>query len=445
MSDSLYQQTLDYISSYTDYEKKPMPHAAANYDLRRMDELLARLGNPHLQAKSIHIAGTKGKGSIAAMVAAVLSASGYTTGLYTSPHLHTLRERIKVDGKLISEDELTTLVQKVKPEVEAVNRKATYGKLTTFELLTALGFTYFGQKRVDFQVLEVGLGGTFDATNVITPEVCVISNISLDHTAILGNTLTEIAGEKTGIIKPGCVVVTAPQSDDALQVIEKVCLEKGVPLVRVGKDVLGRITGFNWERQQLQVKGKLDNYELNVPLLGSYQLDNVLAAIATLEVLAEKGFNVAKDNIIQGLVQVKWPGRFQILNLHPIVMVDGAHNPESARKLRQSLEQYFDFNQAILIIGASSDKDIAGIISELISLFNKVIITRSIHPRAMATAKIKAEIKKYGVPVQETSDISAALPLALDQAGEKDLICITGSLFVVAGAIEQAVRLGLQK
>ena len=189
-----YQQALDYIYSFIDYEKTPkLRYNAANYDLRRVGELLARLGNPHLEATSVHIAGTKGKGSIAAMVASVLSVSNYTTGLYTSPHLHTLRERMRVDGKLISEDELVTLVQKLQPEVEIVNQKATYGRLTTFELLTALGFAHFSSKRADFQVLEVGMGGRLDATNVINPEVCIITSISFDHMQVLGHTLSEIA------------------------------------------------------------------------------------------------------------------------------------------------------------------------------------------------------------------------------------------------------------
>ena len=205
-----YRQAEAYIFSYTDYEKIPVPHDSANYDLRRMDELLARLGNPHLGARSVHIAGTKGKGSVAAMVASALSDSGYKTGLYTSPHLHTWRERMRVNGELITEAEFVALVAKIKPEVEAVNRRAAYGQLTTFELLTALGFAFFQLKGVVFQVLEVGMGGKFDATNVIIPEVSIITSISFDHTEVLGDTLAKIAGEKAGIIKPGSTAVMSP-------------------------------------------------------------------------------------------------------------------------------------------------------------------------------------------------------------------------------------------
>ncbi len=438
-----YQQALDYIYSFIDYETVPRPRDAANYDLRRMEELLGRLDNPHLKAKSVHIAGSKGKGSVAAMMASALTASGYTTGLFTSPHLHTFNERIRVDGELISEAELASLVERLKPEVEAVNRKATYGRLTTFELMTALGFTYFKLKGVDFQVIEVGLGGRLDATNVIQPEVCIITSISFDHTEVLGNTLAQIAAEKAGIIKSGCVVVTSPQPDEAARVIKDTCLNRGVRLVRVGSDVTWQSLGFDSSRQSLRVAGRLASYELSIPLLGQHQLENAATAVAALEVLAEKGFHISGDSITKGLAQVSWPGRLQVLSRQPLILVDGAHNPDSARKLRQSLERYFDFDRAILIIGVSSDKDIAGIVSELVSLFDKVIVTHSIHPRAMATAPIVAEFSKHGMEAQETDDISIALPLALTLAGEKDLICVTGSLFVVAGAIEQADKLCL--
>jgi len=433
-----YQQALDYIFSYTDYEKVPMPHDPAFYDLRRVDELLARLGNPHLGAKSVHIAGTNGKGSTAAMIASALTASGYTTGLYTSPHLHTWRERIRVNGRLISEEELTALVERLKPEIEAVNQKATYGQLTTFEMLTALAFAHFKLKEVDFQVLEVGLGGKFDATNVIKPEVCIITSISFDHTEVLGNSLAEIAAEKAGIIKPGCVVVTSPQPDEVNTVIEETCFSHGVELVRVGSNITWQGISSNLNRQLLQVKGRLDSYELSIPLLGDYQLGNAATAVAALEVLAIRGVNISKNSIISGLAQVGWPGRLQILSHRPLLIVDGAHNPDSARRLKQSLEQHFDFDRAILVIGASSDKDIAGIISELAPPFDKVIVTRSRHPRAMPLPLLKAEFRRHGVEAQAIDTVSEALSLALALAGARDLVCVTGSLFVVAEAIEQA-------
>jgi len=432
-----YQQALDYLYSFIDYETMHVPRDAANYDLRRVEELLLRLGNPHLAAKSVHIAGTNGKGSIAAMVTAALTASGYTTGLYTSPHLNELRERFRVNGELITQGELIALVEKLKPEVEVVNQKATYGELTTFELLTALGFVHFKLKGVDFQVLEVGLGGRLDATNVIQPEVCIITSISFDHMDVLGSSLTELASEKVGIIKLGSMVVTSPQPDEVAQVIEKTCLNCEVGLVRVGSDVVWQSLGFDSKRQLLQVKGKLGSYKLSIPLLGYYQLENAATAVAALEVLAGRGFNISRDSIINGLAQVSWPGRFQILSHHPLLVVDGAHNPDSARKLKQSLVQYFDFHRAILVIGVSWDKDVAGIISEIVPLFEKVIVTRSRHPRAMALEQLIAVFRRQGVEVQAVEVVSEALSLALSMAGTRDLVCVTGSLFVVAEAIEQ--------
>jgi len=435
------QQALDYIYSFIDYESQPRPRDAAHYDLRRMDELLARLGNPHLKAKTVHVAGTKGKGSVAAMVASALVAAGYDTGLFTSPHLSTFNERIRVNDRLISDRELVALVERLQPEVAAVNDKATYGKITTFELMAVLAFCYFELKKVDWQVIEVGLGGRLDATNVVRPEVAVITSISLDHTEVLGNTLAGIATEKAGIIKPYASLVISPQAAEAADVIEEVCRSTGIEPVRVGSDVTWQKLGSDIDRQSLLVKGRLDSYRLSIPLLGQHQVRNAATAVAVLEILQEKGFAVSRESIIDGLARVRWPGRLQVLRRRPLVVVDGAHNPDSAAKLRQALEEYFDFDRAILIIGTSSDKDIAGIAAELAPLFDEVIVTRSIHPRALETAPIAAEFKRYGLEAQETGDIVEALPLALARAGEKDIICVTGSLFVVAGAIEQAKSL----
>ena len=451
MPDSLYQQALDYLYSFIDYETMRQPRDAACFDLRRMDELLARLGNPHLKARTVHIAGTKGKGSTAAMIASALTSAGYRTGLYTSPHLTDLRERFRVDGELISEAAIVELAGRLKQEVEVVNQENKYGKLTTFELLTALGFLYFAQEGVAFQVVEVGLGGRLDATNVVRPEVCVITVIGLDHMDALGSSLTQIASEKAGIIKPGSVVVSSPQSDEAACVIEERCLEYNVKLIRVGVNVTWQRLGFEADRQLLKVNGRLASYDIALPLLGSYQRENAAVAVAALEVLAERGFNITRDDIITGLEKVSWPGRFQVLGQKPLIVADGAHNPASIRQLKLSLADYIKncisykknskpFDKAILVIGASADKDIAGIVSELFLLFNEVIVTRSRHPRSMATDTIVTEFRKYGLGTHVTESVSEALSQALSLVGEGDLICITGSLFVVGEAIEYLDR-----
>lgn len=432
-----YQQALDYLYSHIDYEKIPMPHALAHYDLRRVEELLARLGNPHLSARSVHVGGTNGKGSTAAMIASALTTSGYRTGFYSSPHLNTIRERFRVDGTLITEDELTSIVNEMKPEVERVNRQADHGQLTTFELLTALAFTYFKLKGVDFQVLEVGMGGKFDATNVILPEVSVITSISLDHTAVLGDSLTKIAQEKAGIIKPDGTLVLAPQFDQVVPVIVAACRDQKAELVMVGKDITWRNLGFDGKRQLLRVEGRLDSYELAIPLLGQYQLENAATALASLEVLSVRGFSLSRDSITRGLAVTNWAGRLQILNRQPLLVVDGAHNPDAARRLRQSLKVYFDFKRSVLVMGASSDKDVAGVVSELAPAFDRVIVTRSAHPRAMEPARLKAEFRKYGVEARSTESIHEALSLVVKMAGPEDLVCVTGSLFVVAEVIKQ--------
>ncbi len=444
MVDARYQAALDYIYSFVDYERVPRPRDAANYDLRRVDELLARVGDPHRKVRSVHIAGSKGKGSVAAMVAAVLARSGYRTGLYTSPHLIAFNERIRIDGEMVPDADVTRLVDRLKPEVTAVNEAARYGRLTTFEVITAIGFMYFAEKHCDFQVIEVGLGGRLDATNVIIPEVAVITSISLEHTDVLGNTLALIAGEKAGIIKPGAIVVSAPQADEAREVFERTCRERKAKLIQAGADITWQTVRFDAHGQTLRVKGRLGSYEVTVPLLGEYQLENTAVAVGVLEVLMEKGFHVTPESIASGLAGVSWPGRLQVLNQRPLVVVDGAHNPYSAGRLRDALKRHFKFDKATLIIGTSSDKDINGIAAELASLFDRVIITRSIHPRALATAPLVDAFARLGIAAEATDDISTALPLALAKAGPKDLICVAGSLFVVAGAIEQAGVLGLK-
>jgi len=451
MANSPYQQALDYLYSFIDYETMRQPRTATHFDLRRMDELLARLGNPHLIARTVHIAGTKGKGSNAAMIASALTAAGYKTGLYTSPHLIDLRERFRVDGELISEATIIELVERLKPEVEVVNQEAKYGMLTTFELLTVLAFLYFAQERIDFQVVEAGLGGRLDATNVVKPEVCVITTIGFDHLETLGNSLAQIAAEKAGIIKPGSVVVSSWQPDEAARVIEDSCVKNNTRLIRAGTDITWQSLGFKVDRQLIKVSGRLADYRIALPLLGRYQQENTAVAVATLEVLTERGFNINRDSIIAGLEKVKWPGRFQVLGRKPLIVADGAHNQASIRQFKQSLSDYIEgcvgyrkdnepFDKAILVIGASADKDIAGMALELSPQFNEVVITRSRHPRSMATENIVAEFRKYGLEIHATESVPEAISLALSHAGKRHLICITGSLFVVGEAIEHLER-----
>jgi dihydrofolate synthase/folylpolyglutamate synthase len=428
-----YRHAVDFLLERTDYERWPGYAYASRFDLRRMEDLLQRLGNPHLHARTIHVAGSKGKGSTAAMISAGLVAAGYQTGLYTSPHLVTLRERIKVNGKPILKGELGKVVAQMRPHIEEMDRQSTYGELSTFELLTAAAFLHFKRAGVDFQVLEVGLGGRLDATNVVTPEVSVITSISLDHTEVLGDTIALIAGEKAGIIKPGVPVVSSPQADEASTVINETCLQKGADLTVVGKDISWKEIRSNLSGQSLNVSGQRDFYQLTIPLLGYYQLQNAATAVAVLEKLGISG-----DRIQAGLAGTRWPGRLQILSRRPLLVVDGAHSGDSAKRLREALRRHFHFDKVILIIGMSADKNMYMIVKELAPIADGVIATQSRHPRAASPAAVAGEFSGMGagVGVDTAESVAPAIMMARERAGKRDLILATGSLFLVGEVIE---------
>ena len=433
-----YSQAEEYLDTFTNYEQIPgITYAASDYSLRHVEELLDRMGNPQSAARTIHIAGTKGKGSVAAMTAQVLSSSGYKTGLYTSPHFHTLRERITIDGKLISEAEFAAAMAEVKPFIESMRHDATFRQLTYFEALTALAFAYFRAKRVDFQVLEVGLGGRLDATNVVAnPAVCVITSISFDHTQILGNTIEEIGREKAGIIKPGSWVVISPQPEQVASIIIDICREKNAKPVQVGDDVTWHKTGGDLHHQSLVVEGRAQTYHVDIPLLGDFQLENCATSVAALEILSSQGFNISAANIAQGLARVRWPGRFQIVQRHPTVLIDGAHNVASMKRLASNIKAYFPHKGIVLVFGTSCDKDIPGIIGELVGLSPQVIVTKAYHSRAAPPSTLVAEFTKRGLEPEIRETVGEAISRALSVAGETDIVCVTGSLFVVAQALD---------
>ena len=436
-----YRQAENYILSFTDYEKIPgIAYTSANYDLRRMERLLQPLGNPHLGTRTVHIAGTKGKGSTAVMISQTFIAAGYKTGLFTSPHLHTLRERIRINGTMISESDFAALVTKLKPIVEKINNESVYGELTTFEILTAVVFAYFKDSQVDFQVLEVGLGGRLDATNVAKADVCVITSLSLDHTEILGDTVAKIAAEKAGIIKHGCIVVSAPQVEEAAKIIEQACRQQRARLIQVGKDVTWHKTDSNLRQQTMKIKSKTGDYDLTIPLLGDHQLENAATALAALEVLVCLGAKISAQNIAQGFSQVSWPGRLQILSHEPMVVVDGAHNAYSMSKLVEFIKNYFTCNRCFVIFGTSCDKDIPGMARELRPLTDNIIVTSSSHPRAASTSILVEEFAKQGIKVDVIENTSTALSKALVTTQKTGLILVAGSLFVVAEAIDFFTR-----
>jgi dihydrofolate synthase/folylpolyglutamate synthase len=313
--------------------------------------------------------------------------------------------------------------------------------LTYFEALTALAFAYFKTKRAEFQVLEVGLGGRLDATNVVKPLVCVITPISLDHTQILGSSLEEIAREKAGIIKHGCWVVISPQPVEAALVIINTCREKEAKVVvQVGKDIGWHKTGGDLYHQSLTIEGRARKYQVNIPLLGDFQLENAASAVAVLEILASEGFTISAVDITQGLARVKWPGRLQILRENPIVLVDGAHNVASIRGLVSNVRKYFNYRRIFLVFGTSCDKDIAGIVNELVVLSPRVIVAEAGHSRAAPLSALVAEFSKRGIEPEIRNTISEAMSLAVSMADEQDIVCVTGSLFVVAEALDYFSR-----
>jgi dihydrofolate synthase/folylpolyglutamate synthase len=433
-----YRQALAYLYGFTDYERRGFAaYAPEFYDLDRMRRLLALMGDPQRTFRAVHIAGTKGKGSTAAMIESVLRAAGYRTGLYTSPHLHTFRERIQVSGGLIPEIDVARLVEEMRPAISQV------AEITTFEVMTGLAFAWFAEQAVEWAVLEVGLGGRLDATNVVTPSVAVITTISLDHTAILGETLTEIATEKAGIIKPGAPVVSAPQADEALAVIEATCRRFDVPLILVGHD-------WTWEAgpaspagstppepcldgQVFTIRHGQDALEgLWLPLLGEYQLVNAATSVATFSVLRAAGAQVTESAVREGLRAVQWPGRLEILAREPMVVVDSAHNGDSAQKLMAALHTLCAFQRLIIVLGASADHVTPELMEALLSRADRAIATRSQHPRAADPDWLRSRAMASGFHLEVADSVPQALALALADAGPEDLICCTGSVFVAA-------------
>jgi len=429
-----YKDALDYIYSFTDYEKKSSyRYAPEIFDLARVEKLLVSLNNPHQRFKSIHIAGTKGKGSVAAMSESILRAAGYRTGLYTSPHLHTFRERIQVNGRLIPQETVASLTEQLQPLVSQVEG------LTTFEIITALGFLYFVERGVEFAVLEVGMGGRLDATNVVNSLVDIITSLSYDHTHILGETLPLIAREKAGIIKSKALVVSAPQVPEAMAVIEEVCREKDAELTVIGRDWTWEVGEANLEGQWFRVttnEFRVTSYELWIPLLGRHQLINATVVVAAIEKLRQRGINISEAGVREGLRQVRWPGRLEILGRRPLVVADCAHNADSAGKLKAALEELFTYRHLILIFGASTDKDIEGMMGELFPLAHQVIVTQARHARATDSCVLHQKALTLRREVIVSDSVDGALSLALETAGPQDLICVTGSIFVVAEARE---------
>jgi dihydrofolate synthase/folylpolyglutamate synthase len=437
-----YSEAIDYIYSFTNYEVKPEYRYAPDViDPTRPRRLLALLGHPQAHYPSIHIAGTKGKGSVAAICASAFKAAGKRTGLYTSPHLQTFNERIQIDGRMIANDELAELVDEIRLVIDQIDG------ITTFEVITALAFLYFARQQVDIAVVEVGLGGRLDATNLLEPVVSMITSLSLDHTHLLGETLAEIAGEKGGIIKPGVPVVTAWQPPEAMGVLQTIAEERGAPIVVVGRDWWYEIDETTLDGQLFRAgkrEERGERYEL--ALLGEHQVLNATVALAALDLVRDRLPHLALENdtIRRGLAEVHWPGRFQVIHREPVVILDGAHNVDSALKLRRALEELFPSRRRILVLGVTAEKDVGGIIGALAPVADEIIVTTADHPRAATPLELAREVEQAGFACATSRGVADGLRMALAQASVGDVICVTGSLFVVGDALSvwQGERLG---
>ncbi len=427
-----YKDALTYIYSFTDYEKRGFAiYAPEFYSLDRVHRLLSLLGNPHHKFRSVHIAGTKGKGSTAAMIESALRAAGHATGLYTSPHLHTFRERIQAHGSPIPEAGVVRLVDAMRCLLDQVPG------ITTFEVMTALALAWFADQEIEWAVLEVGLGGRLDATNAVTPIVSVITPISLDHTAILGDTLAQIASEKAGIIKNSVPVVSAPQTVEALDVIQAASEKMGAPLVLVGRDWTWQGGRADLDGQALRIRDQHDGgFDVWLPLLGAHQAVNAATAVAALDLVSWAGARVDITAIREGLRTVQWPGRFEVLSRAPLLVVDSAHNGDSARKLMIALKEYCQFRRLLMVMGASADHATPEVLQALLAEASLAIATKTRHPRAASPEWLQARAAELNLRMEASESVAQALDRVLSEAGPDDLICCAGSVFVAAEARE---------
>jgi dihydrofolate synthase/folylpolyglutamate synthase len=445
---SRYQETLDYLYGLVNFEHRRLDqYVAENITLDRPRQLLSLLGDPQREFEAIHIAGTKGKGSVAAMSAAILRAAGYRVGLYTSPHLFDFRDRIRIvtpddcDGR-IGKANLVELVELLKPAV------AQIADITWYEAVTALAFMHFAREKVDLAVVEVGLGGRLDATNVLSPLVSVITSLSLDHTALLGDTLAEIATEKGGIIKPGTPLVTVAQADEALLRLTEIAASNNAPMTVTGRDWLWTAVprpkrepgnGRKGEQQIILTKTPEGAF-LQPPLLltltldGRYQQENCVAALAAMNAVQSRYPLLDVDAILKGVAQVDWPGRLQMLHSvpgEPALLVDCAHNVDSATKLAEALTAEFTYRALWLVLGITADKDMQGMLKVLLPLAEGVLMTTSGHPRAATPAELTSLANEMGVEAVSCPTVTAAVRQAWQLAQPDDLICVSGSIFVV--------------
>jgi dihydrofolate synthase/folylpolyglutamate synthase len=419
-----YQDTLAYLSS--------LNKMGIRFGLDPIRFLLEQLHNPQNSYPAVLIAGTNGKGSVAAMTAAILSSSGLKTGLYTSPDLIDFRERIRINDRVISREDVMYCTEQVKEKMVE--------EISYFEFLTAMAFLHFNRQRVDIAVLEIGMGGRLDATNVINPLLSVITNVSLEHREYLGNTLEKITHEKGGIIKKRGTCLTAASRGPVIETLKTLCRERGATLYRLGKEIRTR----SHRDGTFSYRGIGQRYDrLVCPLVGRHQLTNAALALGTVELLGDKGFKVDERAVVEGLRKTHWEGRLELLQHNPMLLVDGAHNPAGAATLRRALKNDFSYRRLWLIFGVLGDKDYRAMVKRLFPLADKVILTRPDNDRALPLDVLLPTARAFHRNVEVFENPGDALQQALSKAGENDLVCVAGSLYLV-GEIKKMYRASRQ-
>lgn len=418
------QTAVDWLSSFNKY--------GWMFGLERILYLLKQLGNPHLELQVVHVAGTNGKGSVCKYISSILQKAGFRVGVYLSPHIERFSERIVINDEEISEEDLGMLVEQIQPIVEEMMRNGNTP--TFFEIVTALAFLYFQKKKVDYAVIEVGLGGRFDATNVITPLVSVITNISLEHTNILGNVVSSIAFEKAGVIKDYIPVVTAA-TRVARETIKSVAQERNSPIVCVEKSMWKRLS-YRRNTQEFFIQGAFKDYVVKTSLLGLHQGENIAVAIAAVERLQMSGVYIADDDIREGVAAASHPGRMEIVSERPRILLDGAHNPDGMKMLSKTLKMDFSYDRLLLVLGVLKDKDIPMMISSIVPLADLIIVTQSTNSRAYDPVLLMEKIQRFDPKkeVRVEASVAEAVEHAKRLAKRKDLICVSGSLFTVGEA-----------
>jgi dihydrofolate synthase / folylpolyglutamate synthase len=424
-----YNKAIEYIYGLNKYGIK--------LGLKNITYLLSLFDNPHLKTKVIHIAGTNGKGSTAAILSSILKSARFKVGLYTSPHLVHFQERMRINGEFISKEDVCNLLERIKPAINQVATTEGYQHPTFFEVITTMAFLYFFENDVDFSIMEVGLGGRLDATNVSQPLVSVISHIDYDHMDRLGNTLTEIAREKGAIIKNKIFVVNAQQFPEVHEVIKTIADERQAALYSVGQEIKPILIQSDLQGNYFHYSGIYNNFnDLYIPLVGEYQIENASLSIGVAELINNKGYPIRENNITDGLKNTRWPGRFEIVQDKPMVILDGAHNPNGVTQFTKNLKKFIPAKRIIAIIGIFSDKDFPGIIKNIVPFVDQVILTMANNPRATPTHILAREVARYLAreKIIEKPTVDSAIQTSLKIAQEDDVICVTGSLYTVGEA-----------